>query len=66
MFSYIVDENNVVWGYAPEQEEPCLMQPHYPNGEPWKDREDAIAWAESWILHITDPENNEFIVAEPE
>jgi hypothetical protein len=60
MFTYIVDENNTVWGYAPEQIEPCLKQPHHPNGNPWVDNSEASAWAELWVLHMSDPENNEF------
>lgn len=60
MFSFEVDENNVVYGYVEGQVEPCLLQPQHPNGNAWKDHEDATAWAEAWIAHLTDPETNEF------
>jgi hypothetical protein len=61
MFTYIVDENNTVWGYVSTQVEACLMQPQKPNGEPWADAAEATAWAEAWLLHMSDPENNEFL-----
>ena len=60
MFTYSIDENNTVWGYTTEQPEPFLKQPQHPNGTAWVDAADAAAWAELWILHMTDPDNNVF------
>jgi len=57
MFTFTIDENNAVWGYAPEQEAPCLFQPHRPNGDAWVDVADATAWGEAWVAHMTDPTN---------
>lgn len=60
MFTFTIDENNAVWGYAPNQEEACLFQPYRPDGTAWIDAADATAWAEAWVAHMTDHENNPF------
>lgn len=57
-FRYVVtDKNEVfVWNedYPNPDGSPCLVQPRYPGGEEWIDRDDAIAWAESYIAHTND------------
>lgn len=60
MFTYEIDENNAVVGYAPGQTEPCLFQPDWPDTTPWASKEEAEAWAIQWVNHMNDPENNEF------
>lgn len=60
MFTFTIDENNAVWGYAPNQEVACLFQPHKLNGDAWADTAEATAWAEAWVAHMTDPANNAF------
>jgi predicted enzyme related to lactoylglutathione lyase len=62
---YEIDENNAVWGYVDGQEEACLFQPHWATGEPFIDRADAEIFAEAWIAHFTDPENNKFLLSRP-
>ncbi len=56
---YEIIENGV-YGYAPEQEEPILIQPTHPDGRPFADEADASAWGELWLAHMTDPANNDF------
>jgi hypothetical protein len=53
-------KNNAVYGYSEGQEEPCLYQPVHPDGSAWIDEADMTAWAEAWVAHINDPENNLF------
>lgn len=53
-------KNNAVYGYSESQEEPCLYQPVHPDGSAWIDEADMTAWAEAWIAHLNDPENNLF------
>lgn len=60
MITYELDENNAVLGYIDSQTEPILFQPTHPAGHQWADTAEATAWAEAWIAHMTDPENNEF------
>lgn len=60
MFTFTIDENNAIWGYAPEQEVACLFQPTKPDGTDWADTAEATAWGEAWVAHMTDPENNDF------
>lgn len=55
---YEVDENNAVWGYVDTQEQAVIFQPHYPDGSPWADKEDAEAWGQAWVNYFTDQENN--------
>lgn len=58
MFTYTIDENNAIWGYAPNQEPACLFQPTHPDGHEWADTAEATAWAEAWVAHMNDPANN--------
>ena len=60
MFRYELDENNTVLGYVDTQVEPCLFQPHHPDGRAWADASESDAWGAAWVAHMTDPENNEF------
>ncbi len=65
MFTYTIDENNAIWGYAPEQEVACLFQPDWPDSTPWADRAEAESWATQWANHMNDPENNAFPANKP-
>lgn len=60
MFTFTIDENNAISGFAETQTEPCLFQPHKPDGTEWANKAEAEAWATAWIAHMTDPENNAF------
>ena len=63
---YEIDENNAVWGYEETQPIAILFQPNWPSGEAFKDRAEATAWAELWLAHMTDSENNAFPARKPE
>lgn len=63
---YEIDENNAVWGYAENQPVAILFQPHWPNGDAFTDEADSRIFAEAWLAHMSDPENNSFPVARPE
>jgi hypothetical protein len=39
-----------------ENNEPIMYQPHYPIGEVWESKEEAISWAEAKIAEISDPD----------
>lgn len=53
-------KDNAVYGYAPTQVEPILYQPNHPDGSAWANDDDAKAWADAWLAHMADPENNAF------
>ena len=35
---------------------PAVIQPAWPDGTPWADEAEALAWGNAWIAHQTDPE----------
>tara|TARA_R110001606_G_scaffold11952_1_gene51549 strand:- start:297 stop:635 length:339 start_codon:yes stop_codon:yes gene_type:complete len=56
---YEIDKNNLlkIWvnqGSFDEAEPPMLIQPDYPNGDSWTNKQ-ATAWAEQFILSQSDP-----------
>ena len=59
-YRYEVDENNAVKIYdidnPNENGAPFFFQPDYPNYDPFKDREDAIKWAEDKMAELLDPD----------
>lgn len=55
---YEIDNENTIRVWVGSQEEPILLQPHYPNGTPWADSEDAELWAQMYVAYITDPNAN--------
>ena len=65
MIRYTIDENNAVWGFVPTQEEACLFQPDWPDSTPFSDEADARIFADAWVAHMNDPENNEFLYSRP-
>lgn len=56
MWTYTIDENNAVWGYAPNQTQACLFQPDQPDGTPWADKAEAEAWAVDWADSMNNPQ----------
>lgn len=56
-YRYEIDENNAIHMWINTQEEPFIFQPDYPDGTPWADRADAVAWAEAKIAELSDIEN---------
>ena len=63
---YTIDENNAVWGFVPTQEEACLFQPNWPDGEAFANEADATVFAEAWLAHMSNPDNNKFLLSRPE
>lgn len=57
-YRYEVDENNAVKIFdidnPNENGAPFLFQPDYPNYDPFKNREDAIKWAEDKMAEMLD------------
>ena len=57
-YRYEVGENNEVriWNdeYPNPDGSPFIFQPKYPGGDAWLDRDDAAAWAESYIANMLD------------
>lgn len=54
MYTYQIGPNNTVLVFVEGQQAPMLAQPSYPNGDAWEDLDAAKAWAESFILSLTD------------
>ena len=52
---YEIDENNAVRFYQDGSDVPFLFQPDYPDFSPFRDREDAVAWAEAFEICFNDP-----------
>jgi hypothetical protein len=57
---YEIDENLTVRVWVEQQEEPMLLQPFKPDGQPFKDHEDAEDWANRYVAYFQNPENLEF------
>jgi hypothetical protein len=55
-YRYEIDENNAIriWDNENPNENnaPFLYQPDQPDGTPWASREEASAWAESFISNL--------------
>lgn len=52
-------KDNAIYGYNNSQQ-PFMYQPNHPDNNPWVDEAEMTAWAELWLAHMTDPENNPF------
>lgn len=50
----IEKETNAVKVFYDESTVPSLYQPHYPDGTPWADVDDATAWAELYVASVVD------------
>jgi hypothetical protein len=55
MFSYVIDNNNLVKIYTDTQTEPVIIQPNWPNGTPWASSAQASDWAQACINAMSDP-----------
>lgn len=42
--------------YIEENERIAVIQPAWPDGTPWANEAEALAWGNAWIAHQTDPE----------
>lgn len=60
MFTFTIDEDNTVKGFVAGQDVPVLLQPQHPTGVAWSSRDAAEEWANAWLAHMQDPDNNEF------
>jgi len=55
--TYEIDPENTVKVMSSDFEFPILVQPKWPNGEPWADSTEAAAWAELYVIEITDKDS---------
>ena len=53
---YEIDDNNAIRVYINDNTFPSLLQPNWPNGTLWKDRQEAENWAILYIDSITNEE----------
>lgn len=60
-YRYEIDESNAIraWddGNPDELGRPFLLQPEWPDGTPWANKEEATAWAEAFVKMMEDPKN---------
>lgn len=56
--NYELNDNNEIFVFIPDQTDPLLFQPSFPDGTEWT-AEEAEAWAEMFIAHFQDPEQPE-------
>ncbi len=58
-YKYEIDENNTVrvWENKNLNSDtpPFLLQPHYPNGEPWESKDSAEKWINDMISEWSIP-----------
>lgn len=56
-YRYEIDENNAISIYDVDNvgKPPFMFQPDYPNFDPFKDKADAIKWAEAKMAELLDP-----------
>lgn len=54
---YEIDETNTVRVWHSNQEEPFILQPHWPAGDVFATYEDAKLWADAKIAELTDIES---------
>lgn len=57
-FRYEIDDSNnfTVRCWHIDQEEPWMLQPHWPSGDAWESRSDAQTWIEDHIESIVNPD----------
>jgi len=53
--TYEIDSNNAIKCFAEGSSTPHLLQPRWPNGEAWKDADEAKAWADLYLASENDP-----------
>jgi hypothetical protein len=54
-----IDENNCIRLYREQENTPFLEQPYWPDQTPWASREQAQQWAEQYVAHLENPDENE-------
>jgi hypothetical protein len=54
MYTYTVNDSNIVEVFVEGQPAPMLRQPYYPNQDPFDTKAEAKAWAELFITAMTD------------
>lgn len=63
-YRYEIDNDNAIrmWDseFPNEDDAPFLYQPHWPNGTPWADAEDAKNWADVYVESMID-HSSEFV-----
>lgn len=64
-YRFEVDADNAVRVWHDQQDEPFLLQPHWPDQTPFADAAEATAFAEAVIAHHQNPEVNEFPWVKP-
>ncbi len=42
--------------FTEDKEGGSLIQPHFPDGSPWENKAQAVAWAEAFLKALEDPE----------
>lgn len=60
MYTYTVNDANTIEVFVNGQEVPVLVQPHYPNGDPFDTVGEAEEWAQLYVSYMTD-ENAPFV-----
>jgi len=55
--TYEIDSDNTVKVMSSDFEFPILVQPTWPNGEAWSDSAEAAAWAELYVVEITNEDS---------
>lgn len=51
---YEITNNNTVLVFNNDETVPFILQPHYPNGEPFASYEDAENWAKAKVEELSD------------
>jgi hypothetical protein len=53
---YEIENDNTVLVFNNDETAPFILQPHYPNGEPFESYEDAENWAKAKVEELSDPD----------
>jgi hypothetical protein len=54
-----IDSNNCIYLYRENESVPFLKQPYWPDQTPWASRQQAQEWAEQYVAHLLNSEENE-------
>lgn len=54
---YEIDSENTVKVFGADSQRPILIQAQWPNGEAWSDSAEATAWAELYVIEISDDQS---------
>jgi hypothetical protein len=53
--TYSIAKGNVISFTVDDASEPCMVQPHWPDGTKWGSKAEAEAWAKAYIAFTKDP-----------